>query len=171
MSHMRWAPHRLSVSRHDSRHLGTFGLSISRWCSHGCRWASLKPLHPPSLGLGHGGPCGDCEIIRQAGEPSPKSEITVVKFFEYRNLNHISQDLNSLAPGFPCRRVNGPQGVLMIEYVPRVQTMRCCTHTWTGSRQEGHSFIWAEHRLHTLWWPHGTARCDFGPTMQTMQVV
>ena len=31
--------------------------------------------------------------------------------------------------------------------------------------------ILAEHSAHTLWWPHGTARCDLAPTMHTMHVV
>ena len=36
---------------------------------------------------------------------------------------------------------------------------------------EGHSCIRSAQLPHTLWWPHGAARCDFGWAMHTMHVV
>ena len=51
------------------------------------------------------------------------------------------------------------------------QTMRCCTHSWTGARQYGHTCISFEHGPHAHWWPHGAARCVFGLAKHTMHVV
>ena len=49
--------------------------------------------------------------------------------------------------------------------------MRCCTHSWTGARQYGHTCISFEHGPHAHWWPHGAARCVFGLAKHTMHVV
>mgnify|MGYP007078294075 FL=1 len=52
-----------------------------------------------------------------------------------------------------------------------IYTTRACIHSCTGARQYGHFGIFAEHASRTLWWPHGTAMCDLGPVMHTMNVV
>ena len=51
------------------------------------------------------------------------------------------------------------------------QTMRCCTHSWTGARQYGHTCISFEHGPHAHWWPQGAATCDFGLVKHTEHVV
>ena len=51
---------------------------------------------------------------------------------------------------------------------PGVYTTRACSQSCTGLRQYGHSLILSAQQARTLWWPHGTARCVFAPTMHTM---
>ena len=54
---------------------------------------------------------------------------------------------------------------------PLLHATRTRIHPATFARQIGQLFSWAEHVPHTLWWPHGFARCDFGSAKHTMHVV
>ena len=91
---------------------------------------------------------------------------------ELSGLGYTNSELNKQTT--TVSRVSGTVVVRylrMQEYREESQTTRNCTHSRTGARQYGHSCIRLAQVPHMLWWPHGTARWDFGRAMHTMHVV